>query len=115
MKRLPPSVAKYYKSAPEPQRSTLLEMRERILKEIPGATEVIKYAMPTFLVDGVPLAGLMAHKNHVGYYPYSGSVISKFPEISEKYKATKGALQMPIDKPLSVGEIRKLIKAKMAL
>jgi len=53
------------------------------------------------LVAVVVGSGLMAHKNHVGYYPYSGSVISKFPEISEKYKTTKGALQMPIDKPLA--------------
>ena len=110
----PPAVAAYYTKAPSPQRETMLEMRERVLAIVPGAVEVMKYAMPTFVVDGVPVCGLMAHKRHVGYYPYSGSVLSQFPDLVEKYGGTKAALHVPIDKPLPKATIAKLIRARRA-
>jgi uncharacterized protein YdhG (YjbR/CyaY superfamily) len=115
MSRIPSAVASYYAQAPAPHKATLLEMRNRILAVVPNAQEIIKYAMPTFMLDGVEVAGLMVHKNHIGYYPYSGSVISRVPEIAAKYRTTKGALHIPIDKPLLKGEVKKLIKAKLAL
>ena len=115
MKKIPKAVASYYASAPSNHKKTLLEMRTRILEVVPLADEIIRYAMPTFVVEGVEVAGLMFHKNHIGYYPYSGSILNKFPEICAKYKTSKGALQMPIDKPLLKGEVKKLIKARLTL
>jgi hypothetical protein len=115
MKKIPRAVASYYASAPATHKETLLEMRTRILEVVPKADEIIKYAMPTFVVEGVEVAGLMFHKNHIGYYPYSGSILNKFPEICAKYKTSKGVLQMPIDKPLLKGEVKKLIKARLTL
>jgi uncharacterized protein YdhG (YjbR/CyaY superfamily) len=113
--RIPKSVSGYYSSAPATHKETLLEMRERILEVVPGAKEIIKYAMPTFVADGIEVAGLMFHKNHIGYYPYSGSILKQFPEICAKYRTSTGALQVPIDKPLLKSEVRKLIKARIAL
>ena len=113
MPRIPTAVSSYYASAPASHKATLLEMRERILEIVPGAKEIIKYGMPTFVADGVEVAGLMFHKNHIGYYPYSGAILKKFPEICAKYKTSTGALQMPIDKPLLKSELRKLIKARI--
>jgi len=92
-----------------------MEMRRRILEVIPAAEEVIKYGMPTFLVDGEPVAGLMVHTKHVGYYPYSGAILEKLPALTAKYKTTKGALHIPLDKPLLKGEINQLIKARLRL
>ena len=115
MSRIPKTVASYYASAPASHKATLLEMRERILEIVPGAKEIIKYGMPTFVADEVEVAGLMIHKNHIGYYPYSGAILKKFPEICAKYKTSTGALQMPIDKPLLKSEVRKLIKARITM
>lgn len=111
----PRAVAAYYKALPSPQRETMLAMRERILSVIPDAVECMKYSMPTFVVDGVPVCGIMAHKRHVGYYPYSGRVLPKFPELMEKYGGTKAALHVPIDKPLPVATIRRLIRARRSM
>ena len=111
----PPAVAAYYKKAPSPQRETLLAMREHILEVVPDAVEVMKYAMPTFVVDGTPVCGLMAHKRHVGYYPYSGQVLAQFPELIERFGGTKAALHVPVDKPLPKSTIRRLIRARRAL
>jgi uncharacterized protein YdhG (YjbR/CyaY superfamily) len=115
MSRPPAAVAAYYRDAPQPQRSTLLQMRERILEVVPDATEVIQYAMPTFVVDGVPVCGLMSHTRHVGYYPYSGQVLPQFPELMAKYSGTKAALHVPVDTPLPKATIRRLIRARLAV
>jgi uncharacterized protein YdhG (YjbR/CyaY superfamily) len=93
----------------------MLEMRSRILEIVPDAEEVVSYGMPAFKVDGTVVAGLLANKNHVGYYPFSGSILKLFPEELTKYKTTLSAIHVPIDKPLAKGLIKKLIKARIDL
>ena len=112
-KKFSPGVANYFRIQNSPHRETLLELRARILEVVPQAEEVVKYGMPTFVVDGVAVAGIMAHKNHIGYYPYSGAVLSQLPELVEKFGGTFSALHVPIDKPLPRTVIRKLIKTRM--
>jgi uncharacterized protein YdhG (YjbR/CyaY superfamily) len=111
----PEAVAALYAAAPSPQRETMLVMRERILAVIPEADEIVKYRMPTFAVDGRDVCGLLPHTKHVGFYPYSGSLLEQFPELVTKYGGTKGALHVPVDKPLPATEIRRLVRARLAL
>ena len=110
---LPSNVKKHYMSAPSPHRETMLEMRNRILEIIPDAEEVVSYGMPAFKLDGRVLAGLLANKKHVGYYPFSGSILHLFPEELAKFSTTKSAIHVPVDKPLAKGLIKKLIRARI--
>jgi uncharacterized protein YdhG (YjbR/CyaY superfamily) len=71
--------------------------------------------MPAFKVEDCIVAGLLANKNHVGYYPFSGSILHLFPEELAMYKTTKSAIHVPIDKPLPKGLLKKLIKARINL
>ena len=114
-KRIPAKIKKMYDAAPSPHQKTILEMRKRILEIIPGAEEVISYGMPAFKVNNDVVAGVMCHKNHVGYYPFSGSILKLFPEELAPYKATLSAVHVPIDKPLPKGLIKKLVNARLAL
>ena len=114
-KRIPSAVAPYYAKLDGAHKKTMLEMRSRILKCIPSSQEIMKYGMPTFVVAGNDVAGLMSHKEHIGYYPYSGSVIKNFPELSKKYKTSKGAIQIPLGELLAQSTINKLIRARIAL
>ena len=91
----------------------MLEMRKRILEIVPDAQEVVSYGMPAFKVDETIVAGLLANKKHVGYYPFSGSILHLFPDELAKYSTTKSAIHIPIDKPLTKGLIKKLIKARI--
>ncbi|MEY4322437.1 MAG: hypothetical protein RL410_218 [Actinomycetota bacterium] len=111
---IPRAVSAYYGKQSGVHLETLLEMRTRILKVVPDAEEVIKYGMPTFVVDGVEVCGLLANKAHIGYYPYSGSLLDRFPEITNGMKTTKGALHIPLGKPLSLTAIRTLVRAKLS-
>lgn len=103
-----------YEKAPMPHRKTMLEMRNRILQIIPEAEEVISYGMPAFNVNGNVVAGLLANKKHVGYYPFSGSVLVNFKKELVNYSHTKSAIHVPVDKPLSKALISKLIKARIS-
>lgn len=91
----------------------MLEMRDRILEIVPEAREVISYGMPAFEVDGIVVAGLLANKKHVGYYPFSGSILKLFPDELEKYKKTLSAIHVPVDRPLPKGLLKKLVKARL--
>jgi uncharacterized protein YdhG (YjbR/CyaY superfamily) len=110
---LPAAVAAAYRETPSPQRETMLTMRDSILQVVPDAEEVIKYRMPTFVRDGVAFAGLLAHAHHVGYYPYSGSVLSQLPEITDHYRTTKSAVHVPVDDPLPSSLVEKLIHTRL--
>lgn len=112
-KQLPLEVRAHYQSAPSPHKETMLEMRKRILEIVPGAQEVVSYGMPAFKVDETIVAGLLANKKHVGYYPFSGSILNLFPDELANFSKTKAAIHIPVDKPLTKGLIKKLIKARL--
>jgi uncharacterized protein YdhG (YjbR/CyaY superfamily) len=112
-KRLPVAVRAHYQSAPMPHKETMLEMRKRILEIVPDAQEVVSYGMPAFKVDETIVAGLLANKKHVGYYPFSGSILRLFPEELAGFSKTISAIHVPIDKPLTKTLMKKLIKARL--
>mgnify|MGYP003863762467 CR=1 FL=1 len=114
-KQLPVAVRAHYQSAPSPHKETMLEMRQRILEIVPEAVEVVSYGMPAFKVADTIVAGLLANKRHVGYYPFSGSILHLFPKELAKYRTTKSAIHVPVDKPLSKTLLRKLIRARLKL
>lgn len=107
-------VKAHYAAAPLAHRQTMVAMRERILQIIPRAEEVVSYGMPAFKVEGNIVAGIMAAKNHVGYYPFSGSILHLFPKELAKYHTTKSAIHVPIGHPLSKSLLAKLIKARIS-
>ena len=109
-----PQVDRLYKNSPSPQRETMLAMRKNILAIIPQAEEVISYGMPAFKVKGTVVAGLLSHKSHVGFYPFSGSVLGNFKRELKYYKQTKSALHVPIDKPLPKSLLKKLLNARIS-
>lgn len=116
--RLPQSlhsgVKKFYLRAPVEHRKTMLEMRARIKKAFPNVEEVVSYGMPAFKIKGEIVAGILAAKNHVGYYPFSGSTLRGFNKELARYQTTKSAIHVPIGKPLPASLIKKLIRARLS-
>ena len=103
----------YFASLEEPKRSTLEEMRRRILEIVPKAEQGISYAVPAFKVQGKPIAGLAAFKAHLSYLPHSGSVLAQVQDEIGGYKQTKSALHFPVDEALPAHIGRRLILVRM--
>ncbi|HET9733377.1 MAG TPA: DUF1801 domain-containing protein [Acidimicrobiales bacterium] len=104
----------YFAGLEEPKRSTLEEMRRRILEVVPEAEQGLSYSMLAFRVGGRVVAGLAAFKSHLSYLPHSGSVLSALGEATRGYTQTKGSLHFPVDSPLPRDLVRKLVEAKLA-
>jgi uncharacterized protein YdhG (YjbR/CyaY superfamily) len=108
-------IDKYLSSVPQLQRSTLEEVRRRILALLPDCQECISYGMPAFRVRGKVIAGFAAAKSFNSYYPHSGSVLEQLESELNGFEYTRGALHFPIDTPLSKKLLKQLIEAKLAL
>jgi uncharacterized protein YdhG (YjbR/CyaY superfamily) len=103
----------YLSTVISPLRRVELErIRAIALEMLPGAEEVIAYGMPTIKYRGKSILGFDAHKNHIGIYPYSGSVILKIKEL-DKYDTTKGAIRENLDEPLPKVLIQKIIHERL--
>ena len=105
----------YLRDVPEPQRSTLQQVREHLMAQFPDAEECMAYGVPAFRIDGITVAGLAARKDGCSYYPMSGSLLDAFDVAALGYSRTKGALQFPADAPLPAGLIQRLVEARLHL
>jgi uncharacterized protein YdhG (YjbR/CyaY superfamily) len=95
---------------PEIQKK-LHQFRSIVLKIAPKATESMGYGIPTFKLDG-NLVHFAAYKNHIGFYP-APSAIKAFSNELKQYEQSKGAIRFPLDKPLPVGLISKIVKFRV--
>ena len=99
----------YFALFPPEIREKLEQLRQTIRKAAPQAKEVISYDMPAFKQHRI-LVYFAVHKNHIGFYPTSSGILA-FSRIFDEagYKWSKGAVQFPIDKPLPVQLITKIV------
>ena len=89
------------------------ELRQTILAVIPDAEQCISYGMPAFRLRGKIVAGFAAFKNHLSYFPHSGSVIPALSHDVARYATSKGTLQFPIDTPLPHSLVEELIAVRI--
>jgi uncharacterized protein YdhG (YjbR/CyaY superfamily) len=104
-------IDKYISTFPKDTQVILEKMRAIIMKAAPTAEEVISYKMPAYKLNRV-LVYFAAYKNHIGLYP-TASGIKAFEGELTNYKWSKGAIQFPLDKPLPIGLITKIVKFKV--
>lgn len=89
-----------------------LQALQTVIKKVaPAATEKFSYQMPTFYLYG-NLVHFAVQKNHIGFYP-APSGITNFKELLKEYKTSKGAVQFPIDQPLPLETIRKIVQFRV--
>jgi uncharacterized protein YdhG (YjbR/CyaY superfamily) len=103
----------YLANVDEPKRGTLEKLRRTILSIVPEAEQCISYKMPAFRLHGHVIAGFAAFKDHLSYFPFSGSVLSQLPDDVAGYAGTKSALHFPIDEPLPEQLVKKLIEVRL--
>ncbi|WP_228450911.1 iron chaperone [Chryseolinea soli] len=102
------SIDAYIADFPLNIRKMLKTIRTTIRKAAPRAEETIKYAMPTFTLDG-NLIHFAAYQKHIGIYPVPMGVPG-WDEALAPYVTGKGSLQLPLDKPMPLTLISKIVK-----
>jgi len=107
----PATVDEYIATFPPNVQDLLNQIRGAIKKVAPDAEETIKYRIPTFVLNE-NLVHFAALQNHIGFYP-TPSGIEEFKRELAEYKFAKGSVQFPIDKPMPLSLIEKIVKFRL--
>lgn len=107
----PKDIDEYIKSFPKEIQKLLVQVRAAINKAAPKAEEVISYRMPAFKLNGM-LVWFAGYSKHIGFYPRVSGIEAYKKELSI-YKGAKGSVQFPLDKPLPLGLITKIVKFRV--
>lgn len=107
-KKIANNIDEYISEFPEQTQRLLQELRTTIRKAAPQATEKISWGMPTFYLNG-NIAHFAGYKKHIGFYP-GAEAMENFKDEMVMYKTSKGAVQFPLDKPLPLDLVTKIIK-----
>lgn len=107
-------VDKHLKKFDVRQRQILNNLREMIAEELPTATQVMKYGIPTFLVEGVAILGFDGYKKHNSLFPYSGATNMLLGKELAEYEQTKGSIHFALDKRFPRPLLKKIIKARIS-
>ena len=102
----------YISAFPKETQIILEEIRSVIRKAAPDALEMTSYGIPAFKFQGKPLAYFAAFKNHIGFYPTPHG-IEEFEKELSVYKQGKGSVQFPLDKPMPLKLISRIVKDRV--
>lgn len=103
------SMDEYIATFPKEIQKILEELRATIKAAAPEANEKISYQMPTFFLKG-NLVHFAAFKNHIGFFPGAiANITQAFGDEISRYVSGKGTLQFPLDKPLPLDLVSKIV------
>jgi uncharacterized protein YdhG (YjbR/CyaY superfamily) len=106
------TIDEYIARFPKDAQKALKQVRATIRKTAPGAEETISYAIPTFTLGGRYLVYFAGFKNYIGFYP-APTGIAAFQKEFAPYKVGKGSVQFPLDEPMPLELIAKIVKFRV--
>ena len=108
------SVDVYIAAAPEEVQPKLREVRAVIREVAPDAVESISYGMPFYSYKGQSgykgrLFYFALFREHIGLFLLP-PIIEEHKEELAKYETTKSSLHLPLNKPIPISLIKKLLR-----
>lgn len=114
MKQAPPkNVETYIAAAPAEARPMLEKLRKVMRAAMPKANEIISYTIPTYKY-GKGMVSFGAAKGHCGLYGIGKAIITAHMDEIKPYGTNGSTVRFPLDKPLPVALVKKLVKARAA-
>jgi uncharacterized protein YdhG (YjbR/CyaY superfamily) len=105
----PANIDAYVAAFPGDVQKILEQVRLTVRKAAPGADETISYGMPAFRYKGRVIIYFAGYKNHIGIYATPSGHAAFAKELS-KYKQGRGSVQFPVDKPMPLNLIARMVK-----
>jgi uncharacterized protein YdhG (YjbR/CyaY superfamily) len=102
----------YTAKLPPATRRKLKELANIIRKTAPGAVDSFSYQIPAFRLHGKILVWYAGWANHLSIYPLNATD----REFAKRkgFKTAKGTVQFPLDDPLPVSLVKRLVKSRVA-
>lgn len=86
----------------------LITLRKLITKEVPDAQEAIMYGLIGYKLNKKPLVYFGGFAHHIGFYA-TPQGHEQFTQELSQYKQGKGSVQFPLDQPLPVELVRRMV------
>jgi len=107
------SIDEYIAACPEETRERLQAIRAEVKKIAPEAQEKISYQIAAFELNGRNLVYFAGWKKHISLYPIPAGDEAFESEVS-KYTDGKGTVKFPLDDPMPMKLVKKIIKLHLA-
>ena len=101
----------YTAKLPSATRRRLKELADTIRKAAPDAVDAWSYSIPAFRLNGKILVWYAGWTNHLSMYPLNAED-RRFAD-EKGFKTSKGTVQFPLDDPLPVSLVKRLVKSRV--
>jgi uncharacterized protein YdhG (YjbR/CyaY superfamily) len=95
-------------------RAQVRKLRATIRAAAPAAVEGFSYGIPGFRLNGRPLVWYAGWAHHTSMYPMTTGVRKALGDKIEDYEMSKGTIRFPLDKPLPLPIVTRIVKARAA-
>jgi uncharacterized protein YdhG (YjbR/CyaY superfamily) len=109
----PKNIDDYIAGFPDRAQKGLEQIRAAVKKAEPKAEEAISYGIPAFNLNSRYLVYFAGYKKHISIYPVpTGNKIFE-KDFAPYYTSGKGTIQFPLDKPIPISLVTKIVKFRM--
>lgn len=109
-----PKVRAYLAALPPAPRRAVKALIAAIKAAAPGAEPVFSYGIPGFRYQGKVLAWCAGWREHASVYPLTAGMRAAAGPALAKYATAKGTTRFPLDAPLPLPLVRKMVRARAA-
>ena len=106
-------VRAYVDALPPEARAAVARLRALIRAAAPKAVESRSYGILGYKVDGRPFVYCGGFQKHAAMYPVTPAMRRDHGDAIAPFQASKGTLRFPLERPLPVALINRLLKTRL--